>query len=59
MKPKILPVLEMCIEDGLSYGYMRAYKHNENPTAQEVQDAQHKAIMSSIWEWFDMGEIEE
>ena len=38
MKPKFLPVLEMCIENGLTYGYRRAFKHNDNPTEEQITD---------------------
>jgi hypothetical protein len=56
MKPNTLKVLEMCIEIGLSYGWRKAHKHNENPTPSEIQEAQQNAIMGEIWEWFDMGD---
>jgi hypothetical protein len=59
MKPKADKVLDMCIEEGLAYGWSRAYKHNDAPTAIEIQEAQKTAIMSELWEWFDMGESDE
>jgi hypothetical protein len=59
MKPNALKVLDMCIETGLAYGWHRAHKHNESPTTSEIQEAQHRAIMDEIWEWFDMGDKDE
>lgn len=56
MKPNTLKVLEMCIETGLAYGWHKAHKHNDTPTATQIQEAQQSAIMGEIWEWFDMGE---
>ena len=53
MKPKILPVLEMCIENGLSYGYLRAFKHTDNPTEDQITQAIKDAIMLELYEWFD------
>jgi hypothetical protein len=54
MKPKILPVLEMCIENGLAYGYTRAFKHDDDPTEEQITQAIKDAIMHEIYEWFDM-----
>ena len=31
MKPKLHKVLETAVEQGVSYGYNRAFKHVENP----------------------------
>ena len=53
MKPKFLPVLEMCIENGLTYGYRRAFKHNDNPTEEHITMAIREAIMFELYEWFD------
>ena len=59
MKPKFLPVLEMCIENGLTYGYRRAFKHNDNPTEEEITDQIKQSIMHELYEWFDMDNINE
>lgn len=54
MKPKFLPILEMCIESGLKLGHHRAHKHNDKPDTDTIIDAQYKAIMGELYEWFDM-----
>ena len=54
MKPKFLPVLEMCIENGLTYGYRRAFKHNDNPTEEQITEQIRQSIMHELYEWFDM-----
>ena len=54
MKPKILPVLEMCIDNGLSYGYRRAFKHDDNPTEEFITNTIKESIMLELYEWFDM-----
>ena len=54
MKPKFFPVLEMCIETGLARGRARAFKHNDNPSEQEIIDNMTKAILEDIFEWFDL-----
>lgn len=57
MTPKILPLLERCIQDGLSYGYARAFKHVDNPSPAAIQSAQLEAIMLEIHEAFDFEEL--
>ncbi len=58
MKPKFFSVLEMCIESGITRGYNRAFKHNDNPSEQEIIDNISKAIVEDIFEWFDIDENE-
>ena len=53
MKPKILPVLEMCIENGLAYGYRRAFKYTDTPTEEQVIATIRDSIMHEFYEWFD------
>ena len=53
MKPKLIMVLEMCIENGLVAGYNRAHKHDDDPDPFKIQNAQFEAIITEIHEWFD------
>ena len=53
MKPKILPVLEMCIENGLTYGYRRAFKHTDDPSEEHITNTIKESIMHELYEWFD------
>ena len=57
MKPKLLPLLERCIEDGLELGYNRAHKHLDNPTQHQIIEKQFDAIMTQIFEAFDFKEL--
>jgi predicted Zn-dependent protease with MMP-like domain len=57
MKPDTYRLLERCIEDGLSRGYHRAHKHNDDPTEEQLKDAMANAIMHEIAEWFRFDEI--
>ena len=56
MKPKFIPLLEQCIETGISLGYNRAFKHNDSPTKEEIEQEIHRAVMNEIYEWFDFPE---
>ena len=54
MKPKLIPVLEDCIEVGLELGYNRAHKHNDHPSEKDIFSNQFTAVMEEIWERMDM-----
>jgi len=42
----------MCVESGVARGIHRAYKHNDNPTAEQLEDKIVQAVMFEIGEWF-------
>jgi hypothetical protein len=54
MKPKTDLVLEMCIKQGIDYGWTRAHKHFENPPENIVKEEIENAISHEICEWFNM-----
>ena len=56
MKPKFHKILEMAVEQGVSYGYRRANKHVENPTEGAIIDNVVEQVMNSLDEWFDFEE---
>ena len=58
MKPKFHKVLEMAVEQGVSYGYHRAYKHVENPTESAIVYSIVEQVMNSLDDWFKFGEEE-
>ena len=58
MKPKLHKVLEIAVEQGVSYGYHRAHKHVENPTEGAIVDSIVEQVMNSLDDWFEFGEEE-
>ena len=52
MKPKFRILLEMSIDEGVAYGYHRSFKHNEDPTPEEIIEAIQEAVMSKMYEYF-------
>ena len=52
MKPKFHKILEMAVEQGVSYGYRRAHKHIENPTEGAIIDNVVEQVMNSLDEYF-------
>jgi hypothetical protein len=57
MQPKLIPVLEMAVENGTRLGIRRAYKHNDIPTDDQLADAITAAIMTEMYEWFDFPDL--
>jgi hypothetical protein len=53
MKPKFRNVLEMAIEQGVLFGYRRAYKHVENPTEDSIVEHIVSNVMDSLDDWFE------
>lgn len=49
-------VLERAIDEGVEYGFMRAYKHNPAPTEDDMREAVKLAVINSICDWFTFKE---
>jgi len=54
MKPKEHLVLEMCVKNGIDWGWNRAHKYFEHPPENILKEEIENAISHEIWEWFDM-----
>jgi hypothetical protein len=53
MKPKLHKILQTAVEQGVSYGYRRSFKHVENPTEGAIIDSIVEQVMNSLDEWFE------
>jgi hypothetical protein len=53
MKIKTYPVLERAIEEGIAYGYQRAFKHTETPSEEAIKTEILNSVMNSISEVID------
>ena len=58
MKPKFFPILEMCIDTGISFGLNRAYKHDDDPSREVMAENIKREIETQLYEWFDMENVE-
>jgi len=58
MKPRLLPLLERCIETGIDLGYNRAHKHTDAPAQHQIGQAIYDAIMNELFENFDFEELQ-
>ena len=56
MKPKFRNVLELAIGEGVRYGYSRAFKHNLNPTENDIVEHVIEQVINSLDDWFDFEE---
>ncbi len=56
MRVKSYPVLVRAVEEGVRYGWNRAYKHTATPTPDHVQDAIAQAVLNEIAEYFTFDE---
>lgn len=52
MKPNEYKILLEVVEEGVSCGYMRAFKYVDNPTPEAIQAAIVDAVMFQICEYF-------
>ncbi len=43
-------IIERAVEDGVSYGVMRAYKHTDNPSEEHLKTEIENAVMNSLSE---------
>lgn len=59
MKPKALPLLERCIEDGVDLGWLRAHKHDDNPADIAIKDKIVESVLAQIHDWFDFEELQQ
>ena len=59
MKPDIYKLIEVCVETGVTYGLARAYKHNDTPTPEQIQENIRREVMREICEWFKFDPIKD
>jgi hypothetical protein len=53
MTPNHRKLLELCIENGLKRGFMRAHKHTDKPDERVITEAVERAIWEELDEWFN------
>jgi hypothetical protein len=56
MKPKFRVLLEMAIDEGVSTGYYRSFKHAEDPSPDAIIESIQEHVMSKMYEYFDFEE---
>lgn len=59
MRANAYKLIERCVEDGVTLGYNRAHKHDDNPSQAHIEDQIIQAIMTEICEWFEFTDTEQ
>lgn len=54
MRAREYAVLDRAVEEGVAYGWVRAHKHTDSPTKDELLAHIEQAVMTEICEWFDL-----
>ena len=57
--PRSYNLISRCVEDGISYGYQRAFKHTASPGEAHIKESIYDAVTNEISEWFNFPEQEE
>lgn len=52
MKPRNRTILEEAITNGISRGYHRAFKHDDNPTPESIISTIDDYVWASIYEYY-------
>jgi len=52
MKPRTYPVLARCVEEGVAYGWKRAHKHSDHPSAEIILTEIESAVLNEICDYF-------
>ncbi len=53
MKPKLINLMEQCIETGIQRGWAKAFKHDDAAPADVIRERIREAIWLELHEWFD------
>jgi len=56
LRVRAYPVLAECVERGVAYGYQRAHKHTDAPTADDVREQIERAVLNEICDAFEFPE---
>ena len=58
MKPKMYELLRMCVENGVTLGVNRAFKHTDTPNVEHIISSVDTALMNEIHDWFEFDKIQ-
>lgn len=56
MKANEYKVLEDCVERGITAGYNKAFKHTEEPSQQDIENAISHYVLLEICEYFEFND---
>ena len=47
-------LIRECIARGVSYGWMRAHKHDQKPSEDHIKAEIDQAVLNELCEWFEL-----
>lgn len=53
------PIIDRAVEEGIAYGYRRAYKHTDDPQAEDIQEQIRQAVMQALCDVLEFAPFEE
>lgn len=56
MKANEYQVLQTAVDEGVGWGFVRAYKYTEEPTEDQLKEAIKQAVLDAICDWFKLDE---
>jgi hypothetical protein len=59
MIPKTYEILDRCIDEGISFGYARAFKHTDAPSEAAIHESIHREVMNQIHEYFEFKGVDD
>jgi hypothetical protein len=59
MKANEYMLMVQCVEEGVKYGWNRAYKHTDMPSEEQIHKEIIDAVTLAISEWFMFGDNKE
>jgi hypothetical protein len=57
LEVKVYTILEECVESGINWGFLKAFKHEDNPSEDKIKEEVLRAVMLSISEKFNFPEF--
>ena len=57
LRVKTFPLVDDAVLRGVEYGVMRAYKHTDSPTREQIVNEVHRAVISNLCDLFDFGDV--
>lgn len=52
MKPKAYELFLRCLDDGVDWGFKRAFKYTDSPDEHTIKENIKDEIMNQLYEWF-------
>ena len=53
MKANYWKIVEIAVDQGVTFGLNRAFKHTDKPTLEQLQGNIEREVMNSMCEYFD------